>query len=222
MPRPALATAVVIGLGLALAAAAGADPVQEARTAVGLLLQSVVGTAHDDALSPDARRALVERELEDHLDLNALTAAALGPLAAGFTPEQLVDFSREYQRHLLTFLLRHVAASDAKGPQLGEAALDPQTGVVTVRALGRSRPPLSAGRVAAPREASRPVPWDFGLRQRRGRWQIVSLRINAVDVSQNFRAQLAAVLQRSDPDALITELRTRNLADEAANPFEEK
>ena len=91
-----------------------------------------------------------------------------------------------------------------------------------MRALGKARPPLSAGRVAAPLEAAKPVPWDFGLRPRRGRWQIVSLRINAVDVSRNFRAQLGAVLERSDPDAVITELRTRNLADEAANPFQEK
>jgi hypothetical protein len=109
---------------------------------------------------------------------------------------------------------------DQNGPQVSEAALDPATGAVVVRALGRARPPVTPGRIAAPREASRPIPWDFRLRYRQGRWQIVSVRVNNVDVAQNFRAQTTAVLQRSDADALITELRTRNLADEASNPFQ--
>jgi ABC-type transporter MlaC component len=217
---PALSLALAL-LAASPAPAADADAVEQARASVTSLFTSLATTAQDAAIPPDQKRALLERELQDHLDLHTLSSAAVGPLAERFSPEQLVDFSREYERYLVGFFLKQVAGSDGKGPQVSEARLDEKSGAVLVRALGRERHPLTPGRVAAPREAARPIPWDLALRQRRGRWQIVSVRINGVDVSQNFRAQLRAVLDRSDPDAVITELRNRNLADEAQNPFQE-
>ena len=51
------------------------------------------------------------------------------------------------------------------------------------------------------------------------RFRIVTIRIEGGDVSRNFRERFRAVLERSDPDALIAELRKRNAEPEAQNPF---
>jgi ABC-type transporter MlaC component len=58
------------------------------------------------------------------------------------------------------------------------------------------------------------------LRRQRGDWRIIAIRIDGVDLAHNFRDQFEAVLGRSDPDALIAELRKRNAEREAQNPWE--
>jgi ABC-type transporter MlaC component len=55
--------------------------------------------------------------------------------------------------------------------------------------------------------------------QRRGDWRIVAIRIEGVDLARNFGEQFKSVLEESDADALIAELRKRNVEREAQNPW---
>lgn len=89
-----------------------------------------------------------------------------------------------------------------------------------VHALGNARHALMPRSLSGAREAPQRVTWDLGLRQRGDRWLIRSLRVHGVDTSDNFRAQLESVLRRSDPAAVIADLRARNDRAAARNPIE--
>jgi ABC-type transporter MlaC component len=217
--------AVVLPVAAALLAAAAGraadpDPAAAARASTAALFERLAAIAGDDAVSADRKRALLEHELEEHLDLHALSGTAVGPLADRFTPEQLVEFSKEYERYLLGFLLVRIANTDPRPLEITDARHDPKTGVVALHALGNPRHAVMPGSLSGTREAPQRVTWDLELRQRGDRWLIRSMRINGVDVSDNFRAQLESVLRRSDPAEVIADLRARNDRAAATNPFE--
>ena len=197
--------------------AQGDDPALQAREVVaGILsrIDTVVGNAED---GPAAKRALVEREIDSHLDYGRLARAALGPLAERFSQRQIADFAREYSRYLGYMLLQQAATDKPARSEIVGASYDGPTGRAVVRTTGEVGLLDFVGRSdGMPTRLRR----DFTLKRVYGQWRIVGLEFNGVDVSKNFRAQFQAILARSDPAELITKLRVRNEANDLKNPFE--
>jgi ABC-type transporter MlaC component len=213
-----VALAAVLATTIAPAAAAE-DPAAEAKAALSPVLVEIVATARDENASAEQKRALIEHQLAISIDFASMSTAALGPLAEMFSNQQLAEFYQEFERYLSDVYIRRIVRFREKEIEIQQASLDAATGVVTVRTLGGA--PLGAYPGLATRRMWKArADVDYLLRQQRGEWRIIAIRIDGVDITRNFRDQFQAVLQRSDPDALIADLRKRNAEREAQNPFE--
>jgi len=215
-----VAVAAVFVTTVAPAMAESADPAAEAKAALSRLLVEVVATARDQKASAEEKRALIEHELAIWLDYAYMAKVALGPRDEMFTSEQLAEFLQEFERYLSDLYIRRIVRFREKQVEIQQASLGAKTDVVTIRTLGgvplvTTYPGLVTRRMWKDRAEV-----DYLLRQRRGEWRIIAIRIDGVDVARNFRDQFQAVLSRSDPDALIAELRKRNTEGEAQNPFD--
>lgn len=210
--------AFAAGFAAAVAAAAE-DPAAEAKAALQPVLVEILAIARDESASAEAKRALVEHELAIWIDYGHMSTVALGPQAEKFSIQQRGEFAREFERYLSDLYIRRIARFREKEIEIKQASLDAETGVVTIRTLGGA--PLGAYRAVASRRATKArADVDYLLRRHRGDWRIIAIRIDGVDLAHNFRDQFEAVLGRSDPDALIAELRKRNAEREAQNPWE--
>jgi phospholipid transport system substrate-binding protein len=216
----AAAIAAVVAMAVAPVVAAE-DPAAEAKAALEPVLVEIVATARDEGASAEAKRALIEHELGIWIDFGHMSTVALGPQAERFSSRQLAEFAQEFERYLSDVYIRRIANFREKQVEIKQASLNAKTGVVTVRTLGGA--PLGAYRdVHARWTAKARADVDYLLRRQRGDWRIIAIRIEGVDLARNFREQFQAVLERSDPDGLIAELRKRNAEREAQNPWEEK
>jgi ABC-type transporter MlaC component len=219
-PWAVAAVAVMLFAPLAPAPAEETGPAEGAAAAPGAqamleglfadLWKVTSGTASDAE-----KRDAIERELEAHLDAEALTRNALGPLADRFTPEEYADLAAEYSRYVTWLLTQRIA--DAETPaKLVETKLE-GPGKARALALGRDR------RRVFPFQRTHPpgrVEVLLSLLERDGQWRVAAVRFDGIDVGANFREQFAAVLERSKPSDLIAELRSRNLENASRNPFE--
>jgi len=200
--------------------AGAADAAAEARAALQPVLVKLVATARDENASPEAKRALIEHELAIWIDYGQMSKVALGTQAEKFSKQQVTEFSQEFERYLSDVYIRRIARFREKEIEIKEASLDAKTGVVTIHTLGGV--PLGPYKVVSPRHKENTrADVEYLLRRKgSGDWRILAIRIDGVDLARNFRDQFQAVLERSDPDALIAELRKRNAEREAQNPWQ--
>lgn len=161
------------------------------------------------------KRDAIESLLAERLDYAALARGALGPMAERFSREEYADFAREYARYVTWLLVQRTA--DATQPaELVEVRLDPDKGTARALVLGRGRRRIFTSQRNQPEGRSE---MRLVLRQSYGAWRVVGLAIDAIDVTKMFRDQFQAVLERSEPAALIEDLQRRNLENEGIDPF---
>lgn len=208
----------LLALIVGLAGPSAADPAAEATARLEAVLAEIVTTARDPGVSPAAKRALIEHELATWLDYGHMATVALGPVAEKLSSRQLAEFTQEFQRYLADVYIRRIARFDEERVEIEGASAEPTSGVVTVRTRGGA--PLGAYRDLPSRRMQKArAEVEYALLQRRGDWRIVAIRIEGVDLARNFGEQFKSVLEESDADALIAELRKRNVEREAQNPW---
>ena len=199
-----------------LARSAQADELTDAaRAALEPALGQIIAVLRDDGSTPDEKRALIERELDRLVDFAFMSRMALGARAERFSAEERVDFAQEYERHLAHYFISRLSRFRQDGFEITDATHDASTGIVSIRALG-DRP---LGHRSLSRPTVRRATVTFGMRLRRGEWRIVSLAVDGVDISQNFREQFRSFLERNTPGELTEELRRRNAVNDERNPF---
>lgn len=200
------------------AAAEGDDPVAEARAAIEPVFARIVSAARSEELTPEQKLALVEADLDRWLDFAFLSVAALGPAAKSFTPEQLAEYSHEFERYVSDVYIRRIIRYRDNDVEIEGARYDEKSGRVTIQTLGGAS--LAVTGRANRRNWKERAPVDYVLRERHGQWRIVALRIDGVDMARFFGDQFRAVVEREGPDALIAVLRERNAERSQHNPFE--
>jgi phospholipid transport system substrate-binding protein len=190
------------------------DPAADAQAFMQAAGERIRGIAASDA-TPDAKRALVEEVIESSLDLPFMTRVALGSQAEGFSPDELLEFSQEFERYLVNVYVRWAARHTEKATPL-RASYDAETGVASVEFQGEA-----GGSVYRyPRRgAPKPATEAWRLRRRNGEWRILAVSIDGVDITRRFREEFASVLESSTPAELVADLRRRNAEAEARNPF---
>lgn len=173
----------------------------------------------DRALPAPKKREQVTAIVSSLLDYGALSRAALGQMAERFTQAQLESFADAYSRYVTSLLVARVARHPEYPVEVQSAAYDAERRLVRIGARGSATVMGIPGvRRLAPRERIR---LEMLLRKSGDRWGIVALKMSDVDVSTNFRSQFSSVLERSDPDTLIAQLRQRNEQSARKNPFED-
>jgi ABC-type transporter MlaC component len=201
------------------AAIPASGPAAEGAAAVQRTFDEAAAITGDASLSPEAKRAGVEHLVDPLLDHPTLARAALGSNAQRFSPDQYSEFSHEYARFVTGVIVRRFAAFPGKASQVESASYDEQRGIVNVVARGLTD--VTAHRSIQTAKLGEPIRLDLAMRERNGEWRIAGVKRGEVDVSRSFREQFGALLERTDPEGVITQLRERNRAFEADNPFAE-
>ncbi len=190
---------------------------EDAQAFIEQEMRLMVETINSDTLSPNAKRAITERQIRKHLALGHMTARSLGSLAAKFTLQEFADFSQEFQDHLLYFYLERAATFVGDSVEITNATLVPETSEVLIETLGGERGRLFRSKGISSMHKSKV---DYHLLKTANRWQISKIVIEGVDVDANFRAQFQSVLKRKSPKAIIQQLRDSNAKKDKINPFD--
>jgi ABC-type transporter MlaC component len=195
-------------------------PAAEAAARIQIVFDEIAAITADETADPNAKRAALEHEISPLLDYPMLARSALGPLAQRFSREEYGEFSHEYARYVTDTLVRRFAAYPGKAGRVDSASYDAERHLVHVVARGVA---TTSGHPALQRlRKLEPIRLELVLRERYGEWRIAGVTRGDVDVSRSFREQFAAVIERSDPAALIEQLRVKNREAEASNPFAEE
>jgi ABC-type transporter MlaC component len=185
-------------------------PAAEVARDIQAMFDDIAEIGADPDVDADHKRLAVAWRMSEHLDYATLTRAALGPLAEKFTRDQYADFAHEYARFVTWSFARRPSASRGVPIIVQTAAYEADKGLVLLEARGVA---LASGYPAVRRMRSlEPTRIALTLAKRHGDWLVGRVVLEGVDVSLTFRAQFRSVLGRSDPDALIAELRERNEA----------
>jgi len=201
-----------------------ADPVAEASAALSAMHADLIAIIRDEAEDPSRRRPLVEHFLTSNLDLTRMVTEALGTHFELMNKTQFAEFSREYSHFLTYVYLQEMSwvRPDGGDFEIVGAELDPKSGAVEIQTRAAMRSSMANVAAARQRRSNRNVfEGSYLLNQRHGRWNIVAMRFNGVDLNRVFAAQFAAMLEKRSPESLIEELRKRNLENAGKDPFTE-
>jgi ABC-type transporter MlaC component len=173
----------------------------------------------NDQSSADSKRALIDRLLDEKLDLATMARLALGKREEAFSRSELSEFIQEYSRFLVYTYLREIAWSDPKDtPRLEGTSVDPDTG--WVRIATKAKPRSSIANQRGEYRQSSVFRAEYLLRERHGNWRIVQISFNGVDLNRSFGSQFEAVLKKSTPEELLKELHDLNNRRGDTNPLQ--
>lgn len=185
-----------------------AGPAADVAREMQAMFDEIAEIGADPDIDADHKRLAVAWRMSEQLDYATLTRAALGPLAETFTREQYADFAHEYARFVTWSFARRPAATRGVPIIVQEAEYDAAKELVLVKARGVA---TASGYPGVRRLRNlEPTRIALTLAKRRGDWRVGRVVLEGVDVGITFQAQFRSVLDRSDPDTLIAELRERN------------
>lgn len=211
----------VLALATTLPSSALADPAAEAKAALAKMHAEMVSILRQEKSDPTAKRALLEHFLTSNLDLARMAAEALGPHFKAMSKREFAEFSEEYSHYLTYLYLREISwvKEDGAGFEIVDARLDAKTGEVRLETRAPTRSSMAN---VAPRRTQRhrvELEGSYVLRERHGRWKIVAIRFNGVDLNRVFGAQFDSILESQSPEALIEKLQRSNEENRDENPF---
>jgi ABC-type transporter MlaC component len=173
----------------------------------------------DETHSPDEKRALIERLLDERLGFPTMARVALGKRRDAFSETELSEFLQEYTRFLNYTYLREIAWSDpTEIPTITDATVDPETRVVTITTKTKQRNSLANQR--GQYRQSSVMHAEYLLRPHHGSWLIVRMSFNGVDLNSAFGSQFESQLQKATPEEVLADLHKLNRERELSNPLE--
>jgi ABC-type transporter MlaC component len=221
MPRRQALALVVLALVTVLPSAARADPATEAKAALSKMNDDVVAIMRQEKTDPIQKRALLEHFLTSNLDLAQMASEALGQHFAAMNKREFAEFSEEYSHYLTYLYLREISwtKEDGGGFEIVDVKADSESGEVTLQTRAAAR--SSIANVAPRRTQRRRVEFEglYVLKKRHGKWRIIAIRFNGVDLNRVFGAQFASILESQSPEVLIEKLQQRNRDNQGKNPF---
>ena len=199
--RSALGTMLAAVLLASIGGSARAQP-SDAEAVVQDLAQQVWALLERHDLDRHSRLDELAGVLESRTDVDLLSRLVLGRYWRLMSDEQRTGYQELFRavvmRDLATRLDRY--ASDASGSVDDHFQIVGGSGVSDDDVVVRSR---------VIREAGKPVTVDWRLRQRPDGPVIIDLVIEGVSLLVSQRSEFASVIERSDMDGLLAELRAR-------------
>lgn len=140
--------------------------------------------------------ALVDAKLLPFLDLERMTASAVGPGWNQATPEQKQALQTEFK----TLLIRVYSGAIAQ-------AADKTIVVRPSRGGDDAKDVVVRTQIQGPGE---PVPLDFRLERADGGWKVFDVNVSGVWLVENYRGSFAQQVNAGGIDGLIKTLRDKN------------
>jgi len=211
-----VASAASLALAMSSATTANAE---EASAFLAETFREISEIRQNGDHDAEVKRALIERVLDERLDLATMSRLALGKQEESFSRSELSEFIQEYSRFLNYTYLREIAWSDPKQiPTFENSVVNAETGWVTIDTVGKRRKSLATQRGQYRRTNTFRA--EYLLLKRHGSWRIAKIRFNGVDLNSAFGAQFESMLQNSTPEEVLAKLRDLNTRRGAENPLE--
>lgn len=144
-------------------------------------------------LAPEAKRKKLLEAVEGAIDFEAIARRTLGPYASTLTTEQSERFHRAFRTIIKNWLVDDFMLFDNETVTLLEYVWLPSEEKVLVKTLGRKKSGLTV--TSRDRQRTRN---DYILKDRDGKWMIVDLYINQVNLAMNYRSQIDAMARRGE------------------------
>lgn len=195
----------LLALGLHSVAYSQDAEMKEIRNTLNKDFQFMNETLANKKLAEKHKKAALKQRLRERLALGALAEKAIGDLGEGYTFQQTVNFSQEFQEYLVNFSLDRILAYGGAGIEI--SSITPkgssQFEVITV---GRELKGQKQKRLSLDGRATN----TYIVEKIGGEWRIVDLIIGGVNVADNFHSQFKAVLERKDGQTLLKSIRDSN------------
>lgn len=181
----------------AAAAPASAADQTAARRAVDETVKEVLTVLRNGDLVLAQKRERIENIAYERFDFEVISKLVLARNWRRMSAQQRTDFETEFKRHLSVTYGDNLDRYSEETVKVTDTRPE-NNGDVTVRSriLGRGEP----------------IPVDYRLRERKGRWYVIDVIIENVSLLSNFRSQTQEVIQAEGPDGLIRMLREKNEA----------
>lgn len=145
----------------------------------------------DQNLDPESKRAQLSQVVEDVIDFEAIALKVLGSYASKLTPEQSERFFAAFEATLKKLLVDDLMRFENEKITLSEYVWLPGEEKLLVKVLGREKSGLAVTNRYKQRAQT-----DYILKEEEGKWKIVDLTINRVNVAHNYRSQVDALVSR--------------------------
>ena len=146
---------------------------------------------NDQNLAGELKREKLAQAVENTIDFEMIALKTLGPYASKLTPEQSNRFHLALKATLENWLVDDLMQFGSEKITLSEYLWLPSEEKIVVKVLGRNRSGLAVNN--RDRQRSRT---EYVLKERDGKWRIVDLTINRVNIAHNYRSQIDAMVNR--------------------------
>lgn len=142
-------------------------------------------------LDAESKREKLSQVVENKVDFKAITRKALGPHASNLTPEQKERFYKAFKITVKDWMVDDLMLFKNEEITLLEYAWLPSEKKVLVKTLGRKKSGLAVTNRYEQRARN-----DYILKAKDGKWRVVDLTINQVNIALNYRSQIDALADR--------------------------
>ena len=146
---------------------------------------------NDENLAAELKREQLSQVVEDTIDFERIALKTLGPYASKLTPEQSERFHAAFKTMLKKWLVDDLMRFEDEKITLSEYTWLPSEKKVVVKVLGREKSGLAVNNRDPHRART-----EYVLKEREGKWRIVDLTINRVNIAHNYRSQIDALVSR--------------------------
>ena len=165
-------------------------------TVVEQTTSGVVGVLAQQDLPIDEKRRRIEQIVYESIDFDTLSKLVLARNWSRLTPEQQVQFTEEFKKHLSLTYARNI-----------EGYKNEKVQVVGDREEARGDWTVKTRIV---RQSAEPIEVDYRMRQTAGTWKIIDVIIEGVSLVSNFRSQFQGIVANEGPARLLDLLKEKN------------
>ena len=190
--------AAVLGALLCLLLAVpGTAPAESAPVAlVSRTVVDVLTVLNDSSLDLAARRRKIEVIAYERFDFDTMSKLVVARHWKQFSPEQRAEFVEQFK----AFLSR--SYSDRI-----ERYSDEQVEVVSETPMKRGDVKVMTAIVGGEFNGALV---EYRLRESKGEWRVIDVKVEGISLVLNYRDQFKAVLSRGGPDELLEQLKKKN------------
>lgn len=189
---------VAVAIALLVLVARSAPAEQDPRAALDETASRVLSILAREDFTTEQRIQHIEQIAEERFDFEVLARLVLARNYRKLSPEQRVEFVREFRQHLARTYGRRLERYAGEQIEVGEARTE-ANGDATVRTT----------MVGGNQDGARV---DYRLRLRNGSWYVIDVIVEGVSLVQNFRTQIQEIVSSKGVDHLIQTLREKNTA----------
>ena len=176
---------------------ANAAALAEARSAVEVAMEQVLVVLSDQTLSGDGRRARIEQIAYANFDFQTMSKLVLRRDWKKFSTTQRSEFVEEFKLHL----------AHSYGSRL-DRYNQQEIKLLSERPEARGDVTVQTAIVGGQFDGAL---IDYRMRKRDAGWLVIDVVIEGVSLVSNFHSQFAGIVGRGGPEALLRQLREKNM-----------
>lgn len=200
MNRHILSAVILLAAMLPTAGwAAPIAPDQVARETADKTLREITARRDELRRNPSQLYALVEQQILPHFDFDHMSRLILGRHWQTATPEQRQRFNSAFQSMLIRSYSHALLEYDSERIEWSPVRMSASTRDVVVRS-------------SVVRKEGPPIPINYNVHLKNGRWLVYDVTIDAISLVTNYRGTFTNEINRNGVESLIARLEQKQAA----------